>query len=124
MLERYYIQVLSYLNTTSETDPTKFDIEIPRPVLNATIEELSIKQWVSTGKFYVSITEKGKAYLDLNDLYKKEQQNKIIAMQTQPFITRVKKISLVEWGAIWTIVAGVIAFWIYVVEPFIESLVQ
>lgn len=55
------------------------------------------------------------------DLTKKCRQNKIPAMHKQPIAIRIKNISLAEWGIIWTIIAGVIALWIYVVQPLMSK---
>lgn len=56
------------------------------------------------------------------DFTKKLKQNKIKATHKEPIITRIKSISFAEWGIIWTIIAGVIALWIYVLKPIIDTL--
>jgi hypothetical protein len=54
------------------------------------------------------------------DLTKKSKQNKISAKHKQPIAMRIRSISLAEWGIIWTIIAGIIALWVYVINPLIE----
>ncbi|WP_259069639.1 hypothetical protein HDF24_16055 [Mucilaginibacter sp. X4EP1] len=55
------------------------------------------------------------------DFLSTDRQNKIAETQKHLIITRIKKISLMEWAAIWSIIGAIIALWIYVIDPLIKK---
>lgn len=55
------------------------------------------------------------------DLINTSTQNNIAAKQKRPIINRIKNISLVDWAALATILATIIAIWIYILQPLFNS---
>jgi hypothetical protein len=91
-------------------------------VVNTVIDELTEKGYVRiNNNRTINLSSKGYSYLELEGLVKMAKQKRIIAIKKQPIIIRISKISLAEWGVLATILATIIAIWIYVLEPLLSS---
>jgi hypothetical protein len=55
------------------------------------------------------------------DLINTSTQTNTTAKQKRPIIDQIKNISLVDWAALATILATIIAIWIYVLQPLFSS---
>jgi len=57
----------------------------------------------------------------LLDSFKPAKQKKIIAIQKQSIANRIRNISFVEWGIIFTIIGVCVTLWIYVLSPIVKD---
>ncbi len=59
-----------------------------------------------------------------NDLLSHPDKKQIIPISKQPNIRRLQWPTGTQWGVIWTIIAGVIALWVYVIKPIMDDILH
>jgi predicted transcriptional regulator len=121
-MEKYFYDVLKSVNEDNGCIPFSISTcNLSKDEIYGILIELDKSGLVTLTKRRVGITIKGRLYLrNLNPNLKKEIQSKRIANRYKNIIDLIKKISLAEWAALATIVATIIAIWIYVLQPLLS----
>lgn len=121
MYESYYEPILKYLRDNDIKYGYEIKIEASEAILKEALEEMDSIGYITYASFFeVYLSNKGLAYLELTERRSHAIQTNIIAMQKKSKLSFIKSISLMDWAALATIIATVIALF-YLIKDIIKN---